>query len=260
LTENDWIDSRVKGLGTWVRSYYQNPTPDDLVEKVKEMSRVGVLEATGRRGRPDANIMFIGKVMQANPARIGEWMDRLASLPASEQVVLKRAVWYADSDAGRAWLVQHGEGELANGPRPMLFGDQVGFLLTSGDAAIKLEPHHLDQLWEWFFATGEAEPVIRLTKVFELAHDMPDGETHDLLSPPADTADKVQGSLLASNYRLVRPALWSATSLAAHDDRVLSILVEQREKADSARVRAWIQRVVEVAMAAREGTGRRQGE
>lgn len=102
--------------------------------------------------------------------------------------------------------------------------------------------------------------MIRLTKVFGLAHDMPDGETRDLLSPPADTADKVHGSLMASNYRLVRPALWSATSLAAHDDRVLSILVEQREKADSARVRAWIQRVVEVAMAAREGTGRQQGE
>lgn len=170
LTKNDWIDSRMPRLRTWVGTYYQNPAPDDVVEKVREMSTLGVLRATGKRGRPDANIMFLGKIMQANPSRISEWMDQLASLPAGEQESLRKAVWYSDSEAGRAWLVEHEAGELANGPRPMLFGDQVGFLLTSGDTAAQLEPHHLDQLWEWFFATGEAEPVIRITRVFGLAY------------------------------------------------------------------------------------------
>lgn len=237
-----------------MRRYYQNPTPDALVEKVKEMSVVGVLEPRGPRGRPDANLMFIGMVMKANALRIGEWMDQLASLPASEQQVLKRAVWYSQSEQGRTWLVEHGAGELANGPPPILFGDQVGFLVTRGNEAVQLQPYHLDQLWERFFATGEAESVIRLTNVFGLAHDMPDRETLNLLSPPQETSDKVQSALMASNYRLVSVALWSATSLAIHDDRVRSILVEQREQAANKRVRAWIQRVVEAAEAQRNKT------
>jgi len=115
LTKNDWIDSRLPRLGAWVGAYYQNPVPDEVVEKVREMSTLGVLRATGKRGRPDTNIMFLGKVMQANPSRIAEWMDQLASLPAREQEMLRKAIWYSDSEAGRAWLVAHGAGEMAKG-------------------------------------------------------------------------------------------------------------------------------------------------
>jgi hypothetical protein len=252
LTTNDWIDSRVRELGKWMSTYYCNPAPDQFVDKVREMSEVGVLRATGKRGRPDANVMFLGKVMQTNPGRIADWMEQLASLPASEQEALRKAVWYSDCEAGRAWLVEHGAGELARGPRPMLFGDQTGFLLTAGDTAIQLEPHHLDQLWEWFFATGEAEPVVRVTEVFGLAYEMPTAGSRDLPPPPPETDDKIQTSLLASNYRLSRLALWSTTSLAIHHDRVLSILVERHQTAGTDRVKAWIAWVIDTARADRE--------
>jgi hypothetical protein len=204
--------------------------------------------------------MFIGKIMNANAPRIGEWMDRLSSLPESERELLKKAVWYSDSDEGRAWLREHGAGQMADGPRPIIFGDQVGFMVTSGDSAVQLEPHHLDQLWEWFFATGEAEPVIRLCKVFGLAHAMPDGGTLDLLPPPPETSDKIQSSLMASNHRLVRAALWSATSLAARDDRILAILAAQRDEAHDERVQAWIHRVVEVAESQHDKASHEGGE
>lgn len=255
LTENDWIDSRVLEIAKWVSTYYCNPAPDQVVDKVRQMSELGVLRATGKRGRPDANVMFLGKVMQANPGKIADWMEQLASLPASEQETLRKAVWYSDCEAGRAWLVEHGAGDVATGPRPILFGGQEGFLLTSGDRAVEFQPHHLDQLWEWFFATGEAEPVVRITEVFGLAYAMPTSGSRDLLPPPPETDDKVQASLMASNYRLVRQALWSTTSLAIRHDRVLSILVEQQQTAGTDRVKAWIDWVIEIARADREAKG-----
>lgn len=251
LTGNEWVDIRLQRLGGWIKDYYKNPTPDALVEMVNEMSEIGVFVRTGRRGRPDANVMFIGQVMKANPSRIGEWMAALSMLPASEQEVLKRAVWYSGTDEGRNWLVDHGDTEMADGPRPIVFADQVGFMLTDGDEAVQLQPYHLDQYWEWFFATGEGEPVLRVTKVFGLAHDTPTSGTLDLLPPPEETPDDVSSSLMASNYRLVSVALWSATALACEHDRVLSILLEQRQQTDDARVRPWIERVIAIAEARR---------
>ncbi len=58
--------------------------------------------------------------------------------------------------------------------------------------------------------------------------------------------------MLASNYQLTRLALWSTTSLAIRHDRVLSILVERRETADTDRVKAWIAWVIDTARADRE--------
>ncbi len=229
-------------IGKWVMTYYQNPTPDKVIQKVKEMSAAGLLHNPGPNARPDANVMFLGKIMAANAEQIPAWMEALSTLPDADYRVVKRAVWYSGTEQGTAWLVMNGEAELANGPRPLLLSNQQ---------ALQLQPHHLDQLWEWFFATGEEEPVGRIVALFSLAHDMPNENTLDLLAPPQELDDKVRNQIQLYNFQLLRPALWSSTSLAIQQDRVLEILRQLQEKHNHPRIKAWLGQVVRIAEAER---------
>jgi hypothetical protein len=229
-------------LSKWVMTYYQNPVPDELVQKVKEMSAAGLLHDPGPNARPDANVMFIGKIMAANAKQIPEWMDALSSLPDAEIKVLKRAVWYSGTAQGTAWLIKNGEADLANGPRPMLLANKQ---------AMEMQPYHIDQLWEWFFATGEEEPIARIISLFSLAHELPNEKTLDLLAPPTESDDKTQSRIQLYNYRLLKPALWSTTSLAINHDRVLEILKQAEKKHYHAGIKAWVGQVVRIAEAER---------
>nr|NIO08536.1 hypothetical protein [Deltaproteobacteria bacterium] len=69
-------------------------------------------------------------------------------LPENDLTTLKRAVWYSGTDEGAAWLRANGAADLADGPPPALLADRP---------VLKMEPRHIDQLWEWYFATGEEE-------------------------------------------------------------------------------------------------------
>ena len=232
-------------LSQWMMNYYQKPTPEKFVQKVKQMSAAGVLHDSKPTARPDANVMFLGKVMAANSGQIPTWMAELSSLPEVEYKTLKRAVWYAGTAEGLAWLRQNGEAELANGPRP---------LLLSGGRALSLQPYHLDQLWEWFFATGDEEPVIRMVSLFNLAHSLPADNSLELLSPPKKSNDRASDRIRAYNYRLARPALWSTTSLAIEQQRVLDILMRSREQQKNPMTRAWLGQVVKIAVTQRSKT------
>ena len=239
--DEETVDRRE--LSRWVMTYYQNPTPENFVERVTDMSRAGLLYDPKPNARPDASIMFLGKVMAANPAKIADWMDALASLPEKDVQALKRAVWYSGTDEGNAWLVEHGEAELANGPRP---------LLLANTPAMQLQPHHLDQLWEWFFATGDKEPIARIASLFSLAHEMPNEQSMDLISPPKKTDDPTRRQIERYNYGLLKPAMWSTTSLAVQHDRVLEILQELEQDHDHPRIKAWLGQIIRIAQTQRE--------
>ena len=229
-------------LGKWVMTYYQHPTPDQFVQKVKELSAAGLLYNPKPNARPDANVMFLGKIMASNAKQIPQWMDALASLPDTDRKVLKRAVWYSGTETGKAWLIENEEAELANGPRPMLLANQK---------AMQLQPYQLDQLWEWFFATGEEEPIARIISLFSLAHELPNESTLQLLSPPTKSDDKIRNQIQLYNYALLKTALWSTTSLAINHDRVLEILKQSEKENQHPRIKAWVRQIVRIAEAER---------
>ena len=57
-------------------TYYQHPEPERFVGRVREMAQAGMLHSNW----PDTNVMFLGKVMEKNPAKIAAWLDALADL------------------------------------------------------------------------------------------------------------------------------------------------------------------------------------
>jgi hypothetical protein len=255
----DDLAAKKAELCQWIMSYYQKPDPERFVERVRDMSRAGMLYDPSPEAAPDHGLMFLGKVMAGNSNRITQWLDALSSLPPDDLRALKRAAWYSGATQAKDWLEKHGEAELANSPPPVLLAKQ---------RAMHLEPYHLDQLWEWFFATGDREPIDRIVSLFSLAHEPPRTDSYELLtpptkptsvSPPKDTSsataprqglkldDEARYRLRMSNYRILQPALWSTTSLAIQQDRVLEILKQIEKTHYHAGIKAWVGQIIRIA-------------
>lgn len=217
----------VKDLSQWVMTYYQHPDPDQFVTRVRQMVEFKVL----RGNRPEANEVFLGKVMAANPKRIAGWLDELADLDKEDAIVIYRAAWISEINEANEWLKMHGPAELVDKPPPPL--------LT--DAPLVFEPYHLDQLWEWFFATGDEKPVKRIIGFFQILPTDPEpGKLPALPEKPA--------RFDATNFRVAYPAFMSTLSLAVQQDRVFEILRgSAHDSAARPRCRAWITQCIQLA-------------
>lgn len=217
-----------KDISQWVMGYYRQPQPDLIADKVRKMSELKMLQTD----RPAAHEMFLGRVMAANPKRIADWMNGWMDLPELDRQMLQRAVWMSQTDEGKAWLKEHGHAELA--------AKEAHPLLTGG--AMVLEPYHMDMLWEWYFATGEAAPVKQIVGKYNLLTDDPGAEgLPQRPAPGADRATMLRQAIGGS-------AVWSSASLASSHDRLLVILKEiQPDPQLPPRAGAWLKRVIEIA-------------
>lgn len=229
-------------LGRWVMTYHEHPTPDEFVVRVRQMVEFRTL----RTSRPEANEVFLAKIMEANAGRVAGWLDDLRDLAPEDAAVVHRAAWASRTRAGLDWLERNGQGDLAAAPPPPLLADEP----------MAFEPHHLDQLWEWFFATGDERPVRRIIGFFALAPGDPQ-LPGDLPAPPADPADVAA----SAGFRLARPAVWSAAALAAQQDRVLEILrAVAAENTLPPRGQAWLEQAVAIATERRARAAADAGE
>ena len=228
----------AKSLSKWMMTYYQDPKPEQFVEAVRVLSKINKLNDTSPNAKTDVSLMFLGKIIENNPKQVPDWMDALSDLPKQDYSAIKRALWFAGTDPALDWLRNHGESKLADGPRP---------LLLSNHAAMPMQPYHVDQLWEWYFATGDPAPVYRIAALFSLAYAMPPEDNSKLLSPPVKGSDEGLYQVQQYNFTLLNPALWSCASIATQDDKVLATLIKAKGKQKSDRSKAWIARVIEVA-------------
>ena len=224
-------------LSERVMTYYQHPAPEKFVDMVKTL----VLLEKMRGSWPDQNVMFLGKIMAQNPAKIAGWMDELSfleDLMPKDAAVLQRAAWYSGTAEAKAWLTAHGHADLARqGPPPLL-----------GNAPMTFESYHLDMLWEWFFATGEDAPVHRIIAFFRLAPSAPLPDSLELPQPPAATADQAASDIAMANFRIAYAAVWSTASNAATHPRVFGLL--QKTSADPSldpMQKAWVLQALKIA-------------
>lgn len=218
-------------LGQWVMNYYKSPSPELVVERVRQLAELNILTAPGGN-RPEAHQMFLGRVMAANPAKIATWMEAWKGLPEADQQVLRQGVWMSQTPEGTAWLKEHGHAELAERPpHPLLSG-----------APYVLEPYHLDMLWEWFFATGDEAPVLQIIGKYALVSEPPGDEKLPVRPDPnADRATQLRQTIGGA-------AVWSSSSLAMSHDRLLAILKERQSDPKLPPQSAqWLRRVIEIA-------------
>lgn len=218
----------IEDLSRWISNYYRSPDPETIPARVRRMSHLGMF--TNRR--PEAFHFFLGLIMRSHPDKIAAWMEACQDLPEVDRVVLHHAIWVSQTDQGREWLASQGLKGLA---------EREGHPLMTGDA-VALEPHHVDMLWEWFFATGDKAPVRRIVGFFNMLSADP-GEA-DLPPKPVPGGDRP--TFLRQSIGGV--AVWSASSLASRHDKLLEILKEtQKDPMLPARGGAWLKRVIDIA-------------
>ena len=99
-------------------------------------------------------VAFLGRVLAKNPAKIAVWMAALADLSDSDKKVLHKAIWLSDTDAGKAYLKDHGAEDLLKEPVPDTLKKEID------------SPSAIDVLWGHFFATGDEAPVRRIVSAF----------------------------------------------------------------------------------------------
>ncbi len=218
----------IEDLGKWVTNYYRKPDPETIPARVRRMSQLEMLV----NGRPEANHMFLGQLMRANPKKIAAWMNGWKDLPPKDRDALHHAVWLSQTAEGKKWLADNGQNELAA---------KEGHPLVTGEAMV-LEPYHVDMLWEWFFATGDKAPIRQVVGKFNMLNADP-GDA-DLPPKPAPGTDRPT----YLRQMIGGVAVWSASSLAARHERLLEILVElQSDPQLPDRGGKWLARAIDLA-------------
>jgi hypothetical protein len=227
-------------LSVWIMTYYQHPDPDKIPERVRQLSRRGMLKGN----RPEFFTMFMGRLFHASPDRIAGWMEGWKDLPNDELEVLRNGVANSQTEAGKKWLRENGRVDLADKPAsPLIAGGPM-----------VLEPYHLDLMWEWFFATGAKEPVLLIVDKFPL-NPMDPGDD-DL--PPLPERNGVDRPTYLRAV-IGRTAVWSASSLATTHDKLLEHLRTFRtDPRLPPRGQLWLNRVIEIAEKGREKNVRLQ--
>ena len=227
-TETPIADATAQQISQWVMNYYRKPDPSTVPARVRRMSELKMLVSN----RPEANQMFFGQIMHANPGKIAEWMDGWKDLPEADRNMLQHAVWISQTDQGKKWLAANGQKELA---------EKKGHPILTG-APMVLEAYHMDMLWEWFFATGDKTPVRQIVSNYNMLNADPgEADLPDRTVPGADRATQLRQTIGGV-------AVWSSSSLAAHHEKLLEIFKEiQDDPQLPDRSGKWLKRVIELA-------------
>ncbi len=137
----------------WLEYYYLDPSPERLVEEVKNWSKDGTL--VNERARP-ALIGFLSQIIKNNEDQITAWYDDLAGLSPEEKTILHTSMLYSHSAEADQLMVK------TFGPK---YRDQRQS--TPGILELPLDKQHtIDMLWGYFYATGSPEALRKIILCF----------------------------------------------------------------------------------------------
>lgn len=184
-------------LNDFMVYYYLHPKPEKVSQAVQTMHKIGYLQNESA-GAPITS--FLSLILGSTPSTIETTLADFSAYSPTEQQVLLRALWLADTLQSKMALqklvVGNENAELLQFPPPKL-------------EQIPVEsPDVLDMLWGAFMATGDEKYVLPIISV--LPYSTVKGNIPRLL---------VGGS-----------AKWSLTSNAIQHKRVLDICNSQLEK------------------------------
>ncbi|WP_158970878.1 hypothetical protein [Paraglaciecola sp. L3A3] len=138
----------------WLTNYYKSPAQQEFVSQVKKLSQSGML-SDGKHQQSLA--VFLSRILVANPKQTHQWLSTLSVLNQKDRQTLHYAAWLADTDESKAYL------QLVDA-QYLLDSKAINYL----EIDIK-SPKTLDNLWYYFFATGEAAPIKRIVSALNYA-------------------------------------------------------------------------------------------
>lgn len=148
----------------WLEFYYEDPRPEEFVERVKDWAKDGTLQSQGAQ---PALVAFMSQVLRQNRARVREWYQDLSGLSQDQLAVFLTSMFYAriretDEILDEAYGSDYAE-------KAQELGKILDRPLDKVDT--------LDMLWGYFYATGSESAIRRLVQSFRFkeAPDRPKG-------------------------------------------------------------------------------------
>ncbi|MCB1076713.1 MAG: hypothetical protein KDM63_03195 [Verrucomicrobiae bacterium] len=194
----------------WLENYYLHPSPDQFVKRVREFSEDGTLANEGAR---PALIGFLSQVIRQNREKIAEWHGALRGLPPEEMQIVHTAMLHARiSEADDILKEGIGEEEFKKAEEE-----------TPKILEMKLaQPHAIDILWGYFYATGSEAAIRRIVSCF-IYEDAPENPEFA----------KVPEGYKPFYAELPEAAAWTLVSNATRHPKVMSILLDLDKKEDA---------------------------
>ena len=214
----------------WINGYRHEPEPQRLPAAVRAMSDLGLFRDLDTAG---IHIGFIAGVLGSRPEEAGRLVVAMFPLPPEEQAVIVKAIAYSGIPEWKQLL--NAFIERMPGRRKLidkyLFGKEPTLMALALDSG----PGAIDALWGFYFATGSALPVMRITTALPWAAEKSDVNKLTIGSMAKWT--------LASNASRDKDLLDLARDEAARKDqkpeiaKALNEIVEAAETYETAKIR-----------------------
>ena len=180
-------------LGQWLTYYYKTPHSDQDIENIREIFQIGLFNASNSTPMT----MFLAEFFRQNGGRITSWEKQLHQIPQTEDQILLRSLWQANTAETLKVLAHWPVTKTGKIIENLKQTPPIDLKTTNVDS-----PEILDMLWATFFASGNPFYVERIIGVLDL---------------PTDTGQK-QSRI--SNMLLVGAAKWSLSSNAVQHELV----------------------------------------
>ena len=141
----------------WINNYRDNRTPARLPVAVQSMSRLGLFRDMDGAG---VYVGFIAGVLGDNPAQAAALVEKMFPMPPEEQTVLIRGIAFSGLADWKGLLTKFSERMPAR--RTLIEKHLADKAETLQNLPLDTGPAPVDTLWGFYFATGSAEPVLRI--------------------------------------------------------------------------------------------------
>lgn len=197
----------------WLEFYYENPTPDRLVQQVKDWANDGTLDHD--HAKP-ALISFLSQVFRQNRDKITGWYHDLAGLSPDQMQVVHTALLLSRTEEADKLMRER-------------FGRAYDEQKQETEKILEMpldKRNTMDMLWGFYYATGSEEAIRRLVTTFRFfeAPDKPPGidVPEDYVPLYKSLPQFALNSLIANGERHPR-LVKILTDLLARDETLLPI-------------------------------------
>ena len=139
--------------GNWLTGYYRNPQPTRFVDEVRTLINSG---SFSKETAQPPLIVFLGRVIAANPTKIESWMAALNDLSPAGKDLLYAALWFSGTEEAKQYLATHGIKDYTGKNPPDVLKMEID------------SPTVVEMLWGWYFATGDEAAIRRIISGFNL--------------------------------------------------------------------------------------------
>ncbi len=148
----------LRDLGEWMAHYYENPTPEQLVERIKDASAAGVF---GKQSSRFPMMIFVSEVVKRHPEKGMHWCKELSSLPSTEKTYIGWSFRNANIPGHEACIAHH-LGLTKQDIQKIMSATRYDPLSKAPS-----NPGDLDMLWVVFMATGSEVAVNKIIDVLD---------------------------------------------------------------------------------------------